>query len=55
MKVYGLPSGQGLDSRNDMATASGSGPIILGPGPRAVHKIHSALSFGYYCLIIYVG
>ena len=30
MKVYGLPSGQGLDHRNGMAWA--------GPGPPAVHK-----------------
>ena len=25
MKVYGLPSGQGHDSRNDMARAAGEG------------------------------
>ena len=29
MKVYGLPSGQGLDRRNNMALACGSGDIIL--------------------------
>ena len=33
MKVYGLPIGQGLDCRNDMAQACGPGP-----GPWAVHK-----------------
>ena len=39
MKVYGLPSGQELDRRNDMARRLGpyhSGG--LGPGPRAFHK-----------------
>ena len=34
MKVYGLPEGQGLDRRHDMARAAG-GP---GPGQRVVHK-----------------
>ena len=28
MKVYGLPEGQGLDCRNDMARAAGEGHII---------------------------
>ena len=28
MKVYGLPSGQSLDRRNDMSLACGSGHII---------------------------
>ena len=29
MKFYGLPSGQGLARRNDMARAAGEGHIIL--------------------------
>ena len=28
MKVYGLPEGQGLDRRHDMAQAAGEGHII---------------------------
>ena len=49
MKVYGLPSGQGLDSLNDMALACGAGHII--PAVQAHGQsinIHSALSWGFY-------
>ena len=56
MKVYGLPSGQGLDPRNVIALACGSGDII--PAFQALAQgqsinLHSAHSYGnYYCLII---
>ena len=42
MKVYGLPKGQGLDCRNDMAHVAGEGhiiPAVQAFDPRAVHKL----------------
>ena len=54
MKVYGLPSDQGLDRRNDMALACGSGHIIPAVQAMALGQSinrHSALSLIYYCLI----
>ena len=47
MKVYGLPEGQGLELRNDMAQAAGEGHII--PAVQALVlgqsiNIHSAIS-----------
>ena len=53
MKVYGLPSGQGLDCWNDMARAAGEGHIIPAVQALALGQsmnLHSALSWGYYCL-----
>ena len=47
MKVYGLLSGQGLDRRNDMARACGSGHIIPSVQVLALGQsinLHSALS-----------
>ena len=54
MKVYGLPSDQGLDRRIDMTLACDMGHII--PAVQALIRgqsinLHSALSLGYYCLI----
>ena len=46
-KVYGLPSGQGLDRWNDMALACGSGHIIPAVQALALGQsmnLHSALS-----------
>ena len=47
MKVYGLPEGQGLDRRNDMTLACGSGHIIQVAKALAIGQsinLHSALS-----------
>ena len=47
MKVYGLPSGQGLDHRNYMALACVSGHIITAVQALALGQsinLHSALS-----------
>ena len=53
IKDYGLPLGQGLDLRADMALAYGSGHI--NPAVQALSlgqsiNLDSALSLGYYCL-----
>ena len=47
MKVYGLPSAQGLDRLNDMARAAGEGHIIPEVQALALGQsinLHSALS-----------
>ena len=53
MKIYGLPSGQGLDRLVDMALACASSHI--NPTVQALTlgqsiNLHSAFCFGYYCL-----
>ena len=52
MKVYGLPEGQGLDRRNDMARvrAAGEGHIILAvQGLARGQSINLHQSKGLYC------
>ena len=47
MKVYGLPSVQGLDRWNDMARAAGSGhifPVVQALALGQSINLHSALS-----------
>ena len=55
-KVYGLPKGQGLDRRVDMAGAIGEGHI--NPAVQALARgqainLDSALSLGFLLLIVY--
>ena len=52
--VYGMPSDQGLDRRNDMARACGpyhsDGPV---PAPRAVHKPSSCPKLRFLLLLLH--
>ena len=54
MKVNGLPSGQGLDPRNNMALACDMDHIVPTVQALAIGQsinLHSALSLVHYCLI----
>ena len=54
MTVYGLPSGQGLDRRNDMTLAFDMGHIIPAVQALAIGQsinLQSGLRLGFHCLI----
>ena len=54
MEVNGLPSGQGLDRRNDMALTCDMDhivPTVQALALRQSINLHNALSLIYYCLV----